>query len=119
MASLFQTHSELQGTAKTLTPRPYWVGDFLSPIPENGAYTVVAQLEYSSVVQAQSASAILPNQVYTYTFDQLPLQRGGLLGPITLAYETWGNLNAQGNNAILITHSLTGSSHAYDPEFPD
>jgi homoserine O-acetyltransferase len=80
---------------------------------------VVAQLEYSSVVEAQSASAILQNQLYTYTFDQLPLQRGGLLGPITLAYETWGNLNAQGDNAILITHALTGSSHAYDPYDPD
>lgn len=80
---------------------------------------MVAQLEYSSVVEAQSASTILQNQVYTYTFDQLPLQRGGLLGPITLAYETWGNLNAQGDNAILITHALTGSSHAYNPHYPD
>ena len=80
---------------------------------------MVAQLEYSRVVEAQSASAILQNQLYTYTFDQLPLQRGGQFGPITLAYETWGNLNAQGDNAILITHALTGSSHAYDPHYPD
>lgn len=79
----------------------------------------MTQLEYSSAIEVQSASAIQSNQVYTYTFDQLPLQRGGLLGPITLAYETWGNLNAQGDNAILITHALTGSSHAYDPHYPD
>jgi homoserine O-acetyltransferase/O-succinyltransferase len=53
------------------------------------------------------------------TFDSLPLQHGGEFGPVTLAYETWGTLNSTGDNAILITHALTGSSHAYDPEQPD
>src|SRR5205085_2822306 len=49
----------------------------------------------------------------------LPLQRGGQFGPITLAYETWGTLNAAGDNAVLITHALTGSAHAYDAAHPD
>lgn len=80
---------------------------------------MVAQWEYSSAVESQVTSTNLQNRVHTYTFDELPLQRGGRLGPITLAYETWGTLNVQGTNAILITHSLTGSSHAYDPEYPD
>ena len=80
---------------------------------------MVARLEYSSAVGTQMTSTTLQNQVHIDTFDQLPLQRGGQLGPITLAYETWGTLNAQGDNAILITHALTGSSHAYDPEYPD
>jgi homoserine O-acetyltransferase len=55
---------------------------------------VVAQLEYSSAVGSQMTSTLLQNQVNTYTFDELPLQRGGQLGPVTLAYETWGTLNA-------------------------
>jgi len=55
----------------------------------------------------------------TYTFDSMPLQRGGQFGPVTLAYETWGELNATRDNVILITHALTGSSHAHDPERPD
>jgi homoserine O-acetyltransferase len=55
----------------------------------------------------------------TYTFDTLPLQRGGQFGPITLAYETWGTLNSEGTNAILVTHALTGSTHAHDVEQPD
>ena len=55
----------------------------------------------------------------SYTFDALPLQRGGQFGPVTLAYETWGTLNAQADNAILITHALTGSAHAHDIEYPD
>ncbi len=59
------------------------------------------------------------NCVLTYTFDHLSLQRGGQLGPVTLAYETWGTLNAAGDNAVLIAHALTGNSHAHDPEQPD
>ncbi len=77
---------------------------------------MATRMEYSSGIKSQPAAA---NQVFTYTFDHLPLQRGGQIGPVTLAYETWGTLNAEGDNAILITHALTGSSHAHDPEQPD
>jgi homoserine O-acetyltransferase/O-succinyltransferase len=55
----------------------------------------------------------------TYTFNSLPLQLGGQFGPVTLAYETWGTLNAAGDNAVLITHALTGNSHAHDEKRPD
>lgn len=54
-----------------------------------------------------------------YTFESLPLQRGGSLSPVTIAYETWGTLNAARDNAILITHALTGNAHAHDVEHPD
>ncbi len=37
---------------------------------------------------------------------------GGVLPEVTLAYETWGELNAAGDNAVLIVHALTGDSHA-------
>lgn len=57
--------------------------------------------------------------VSSYTFDRLSLQRGGEFGPVTLAYETWGTLNAAADNAILITHALTGDAHAHDVEQPD
>lgn len=77
---------------------------------------MVAQMERSVV---SGASYSPTDEVHTYTLNSLPLQRGGQFGPVTLAYETWGTLNAEGDNAILITHALTGSAHAHDTGRPD
>jgi homoserine O-acetyltransferase len=38
----------------------------------------------------------------------LPLDCGASLGPFTLAYQTYGRLNADKSNAILVCHALTG-----------
>ncbi|GAA1120795.1 homoserine O-acetyltransferase MetX [Arthrobacter flavus] len=38
-------------------------------------------------------------------------ETGGHLPEMTLAYETWGALNEERSNAVLIQHALTGSSH--------
>jgi homoserine O-acetyltransferase len=40
------------------------------------------------------------------------LEGGGHLEEVTVAYETWGEFNAQRSNAVLILHALTGDSHA-------
>lgn len=37
---------------------------------------------------------------------------GGSLPRVTVAYETWGQLNERSTNAILVEHALTGDSHA-------
>lgn len=44
--------------------------------------------------------------------DELPLKSGEKLGPVTLAYETYGELNAAKSNAIMVYHALTGDAHA-------
>jgi len=44
--------------------------------------------------------------------DELALESGERLGPITLAYETYGKLNEQKSNAILVLHALSGDAHA-------
>lgn len=41
----------------------------------------------------------------------LRLDGGGLLSPVDIAYETYGTLNADASNAILICHALTGDQH--------
>jgi len=43
--------------------------------------------------------------------DHLVRELGTKLGPVTLAYETYGTLNAQKDNAVLILHALSGDAH--------
>jgi homoserine O-acetyltransferase len=40
------------------------------------------------------------------------LECGGQLDGLTLAYETWGELGPDGDNAVFVCHALTGSAHA-------
>ena len=43
--------------------------------------------------------------------EELDLESGEKLGPITLAYETYGKLNREKSNAILVLHALSGDAH--------
>ena len=51
-------------------------------------------------------------------FDSLSLDCGVTLAPVEVAYQTYGQLDAERSNAILITHAFSGDSHAAgtDPE---
>ena len=44
--------------------------------------------------------------------NELTLESGEKFGPITLAYETYGTLNDEKSNAILVVHALSGDAHA-------
>jgi len=43
--------------------------------------------------------------------DGLRLDCGVVFGPVTLAYETFGTINAEKDNAVLVLHALTGDAH--------
>ncbi len=44
--------------------------------------------------------------------NEFVFENGQRLGPLTLAYETYGRLDDEKKNAILVLHALTGDSHA-------
>ena len=56
---------------------------------------------------------------FTENKDEYILSSGAKLGPITIAYETYGELNSKKNNAILIFHALSGDAHAAGYNTPD
>ncbi len=48
----------------------------------------------------------------------LELERGGGIPNVSIAYETWGELDPDRANAILVLHALTGDSHLVGPAGP-
>ncbi len=48
--------------------------------------------------------------------DPLPLEAGGELPGVRIAFETWGTFT--GDNAVLVLHALTGDSHVAGPAGP-
>ncbi|MDW8292731.1 MAG: homoserine O-acetyltransferase [Anaerolineae bacterium] len=61
---------------------------------------------------------IVQTQYFHYP-GEITLQSGAKLGPITIAYETYGELNADRSNAILICHAWSGDAHAAGKHSPD
>ncbi len=79
--------------------------------------------EYTGHDQAGATIGLVEKQFFTFKDedDPMALESGATLGPITLAYETCGTLNADKSNAILVLHALSGDSHMagyYKPEDP-
>jgi homoserine O-acetyltransferase len=61
-----------------------------------------------------SSIGVVETQYYIYAGPgkEHKLESGEKLGPITLAYETYGKLNKEKTNAILALHALSGDAHA-------
>jgi len=56
---------------------------------------------------------IVETKYQTFALDNGFATVGGkTLSPVTLAYETYGELNADRSNAVLVLHALTGDAHA-------
>lgn len=58
-----------------------------------------------------------PGNRQFFALGDLPLEADpiGVLPGVTLAYETWGELNAARDNAVYVAHALTGDSHVWGP----
>ncbi len=51
-----------------------------------------------------------------YTSHDFPLECGDSLPILDVAFETWGSLNAAGDNAVLVCHGYTNNQHAAGDE---
>lgn len=54
---------------------------------------------------------MLLSKIEEFKIEQLKLESGEVLSDVTLAYESYGKLNSDKSNAILICHALSGDSH--------
>ncbi len=63
--------------------------------------------------QHEQSVGIVEKQYYTFGTPpkELILESGSTIGPVTIAFETYGKLNKEKSNAILITHAFSGDSH--------
>ncbi len=64
-----------------------------------------AKKESVGIVETKYSEVALPP-------NDLLLESGQKLGPVTIAYETYGTLNENKSNAVLICHALSGDAHA-------
>jgi len=71
--------------------------------------------------QQPDSVGIVQTRFFTFAQppDEMPLDSGAKLGPITLAYETYGQLDARRRNAVLICHALSGDAHVAGYHSPE
>lgn len=63
---------------------------------------------------------LVKTQYLTFAEDEpFSLESGATLSPVTLAYETYGRLNGDRSNAIMVCHALSGGAHAAGYLAPD
>jgi homoserine O-acetyltransferase len=93
----------------------------LNPITKKSVNVTRRSKYPSNILQQQHSNPELPASLghvettsYQFAFppNEITLESGEKLGPISVAYETYGELNADRSNAILILHALTGDAHA-------
>ncbi len=74
---------------------------------------MVIKMNVETQTNTENVGLVEPQLFTTYEPPhELVLKSGVKLGPITQAYETYGTLNADRSNAILIFHTLTSDAHA-------
>ncbi len=67
-------------------------------LPASGAWTVDQPVHH--------------RQFFSLKAVPFALEEGGILNEVVVSYETWGDLDADAGNAILVCHALTGDAHA-------
>ena len=68
----------------------------------------------NEVRELSKSIGLVETQYFTFAHppDRFGLDSQEKLGPITVAYETYGELNEEFSNAILVPHAFSGDAHA-------
>jgi homoserine O-acetyltransferase/O-succinyltransferase len=81
--------------------------------------TTPSASEHAAPLPGWSPSPAIRYQTIASASDPFVTEGGEQLTDVTLAYETWGQLNAARDNVILVFHALTGDAHAAShPDIP-
>lgn len=86
------------GDASLLAP-PSWIRPHASTLPASGAWRPSDPPGDRQFLR-------------TFVDRRFVLEGGGQLQDVTVAFETWGRLDADASNAVLLCHALTGDAHA-------
>jgi homoserine O-acetyltransferase len=62
--------------------------------------------------EAAGSVGIVSRQSVMFADRVLELEAGGTLSPVTVTYETYGQLSEARDNAVLVCHALSGDAHA-------
>jgi homoserine O-acetyltransferase len=69
-----------------------------------------------TMTASASPGCVIGGGVHRFPADRpLRLDSGALLRPLEIAYQTYGTLNADRSNAVLVCHALTGDQYAASP----
>jgi homoserine O-acetyltransferase len=68
----------------------------------------------SDLTRNENSVGVVETKYHTFAYPphELWVESGGRLGPLTIAYETYGTLNRDKSNAVLALHALSGDAHA-------
>jgi len=69
------------------------------------------QLDDALFQENERLGVVIDERLYC-NVGAMTMKAGGQLDEVTIAYETWGTLNAERSNGVLICHALSGDSHA-------
>jgi homoserine O-acetyltransferase len=71
--------------------------------------------EYSGLAAGGASVGVVEKKFFSFgepPDGELILESGQRLGPVTIAYETYGQLDKDAGNAVIVFHALSGNSHA-------
>jgi homoserine O-acetyltransferase len=70
--------------------------------------------EYRGRAAGGASIGVVEKQFFSFGEPpgELILESGQRLGPVTIAYETYGQLDKDADNAVIVFHALSGNSHA-------